>query len=126
MGWPWPRDADARLDQILAWCCTIDTVLLAFKHEVKAMSDTLAAELAAERAALDNLKVGVAVVAQRVSDLAAQLAAAMLVSGGAPTADQLAEMAADAAEIQAAADVLKAAAAPGPAFAEVATPAAEA
>ncbi len=78
------------------------------------MSDTLAAELAAERTALDNLKGAVEANAGRVSDLAgkvsdltAQLAAAVLVAGG-PTPDQLAEMAADAAEIQAAADALKA------------------
>ncbi len=112
MGWiGWPRETDdPRLDQILDWCRTIHANQHALQKELRIMSDTLAAELAAERVALDNLKGGVAAVAQRVSDLAAQLAAAA--STGAPTDAQLAEMAADAKEIQGAADALKAAAAP--------------
>lgn len=113
MGWlAWPRDtADPRFDQILALFRILHADQHELKQELRAMSDTLAAELAAERVALDNLKGGVAAVAQRVSDLAAQIAAGAT-SGDAPTADQLAEMAADATEIQAAADALKAAAAP--------------
>ena len=112
MGWPWPRETvdDVRLKLILAQVHVIRFDQLELKQELKAMSDTLAAELAAERAALDNLKAGVAAVAQRVSDLAAQLAATATGSG--PTEAQLAEMAADAKEIQGAADALKAAAAP--------------
>jgi len=111
--WPWPRRDgyyDMLLDMILDQVRAIVSHQVDLKQEFRAMSDTLAAELAAERAALDNLKAGVAAVAQRVSDLAAQLAATATGSG--PTEAQLAEMAADAKEIQGAADALKAAAAP--------------
>lgn len=81
--------------------------------KITAMSDTLTTELAAIKAALANLQSAVTTDTTRISDLAAQLAAALATaSTGAPTPEQLAELAADAQTIQAAADALNAAAAP--------------
>lgn len=75
-------------------------------EQVKAMSDTLANELTALQTALGNLQTAVTAATTKISDLATQLAAA---AQGAPTPDQLAQMAADATTIQAEADALNAA-----------------
>jgi len=105
--------ADHRIDDILHTVRQIRIDHLWHQKELRAMSDSFAQELTAQRAALDNLKTAVGAVAQRVSDLAAQLAAAA--GGGADaTAEELAAMASVASEIQADADALVVAATPAP------------
>jgi len=92
----------------------VNAVQALILERIKTMSDTLTAELAVElgaelaavKNAIGNLQTAVSAAAQEISDLAGKIAAN---SGGAPTADQLAEMAADAQSIQAQADALAAA-----------------
>jgi len=111
--WPLPRmpDDDTRLHDIYLTLLAVRTDIHVLNQRITAMSDSVHAELAAERVALDNLRLAVSAGTAKIADLAAKLAAAA--SGGAgATAEELAEMAADAAEIQAQADAINAAVAP--------------
>jgi hypothetical protein len=93
-----PRQPDVRalIAQQTAILVQIQGQIATQSRKITAMSDSFAAEQAAFTAAFADLK---AAITAKMDGLAAQLAAAQSNPGG-PTADQLAQMAADVQAIK--------------------------
>jgi uncharacterized coiled-coil DUF342 family protein len=108
--WNWPVP-DRRIDEIIDLVRTVRDELHTTNRRIQTMSDTISAELAAERASLDNLRTAVGVAVSKIVDLSGQVAS---LANGAGTPEELATMKAAAAEIQAEADALTAAVTPIP------------